>query len=170
MTRNTVALILILVSFAILVPGLMQPLITISASMEFLGVPQEIYKDTRSILQTIENLHNSGNDFVAGLILLFSVLVPIFKGILLIVVLAMREPHRKYRIFTFVRNISKWSMADVFVVGVYVAFLASKATDALDAEMHSGFYFFTFYCIVSLIALQFMRVDDPDHSVAGAAQ
>ena len=63
--------------------------------------------------------------------------------------------------FAFVRSISKWSMADVFVVGVFVAFLASNATPNMDAQIHSGFYFFTAYCLVSLLALQFMHVAAP---------
>ena len=54
------------------------------------------------------------------------------------------------------------SMADVFVVGVYVAFLSAKATDNLDAELHIGFYLFASYCLVALVALQFMVVDPPD--------
>ena len=68
--RNMVALGLILVSLAILIPGLTEPLITIRASVSIMGQSHEMFRDTRSIIQTIRNLHESGNDFVAGLILL----------------------------------------------------------------------------------------------------
>jgi len=159
--RNVVAVSLIVLSFVLLIPGLTKPLITISASVTLMGRTIELFKQTRSILQSIRTLHESGNDFVAGLILLFSVIVPFAKGTLLLLSLVLRSPALRYRIFAFVRSISKWAMADVFVMGVYMAFLAAKATDNLDAELHSGFYWFTSYCLVSLLSLQFMFVEQP---------
>lgn len=160
--RNIIAFVLTIVSFAILVPGLIKPTVTISASVEWFGQQQEIFRETRSITRIIRSLHESGNDFVAGLILLFSVIVPVVKGALLAFVAIVNDPVRRYRVYRFVRDISKWAMADVFVVGVYVAFLSAKATDNLDAELHIGFYLFTAYCLVALVALQFMVVDPPD--------
>lgn len=160
--RNYVAIALILVSYALLVPGLTKPLLTITASIDFMGMSRELFRDTRSILQTVRNLHESGNDFVAGLVLLFSIIVPVAKGLLLLVVLTLSDGSRRFRLFRFVRSISKWSMSDVFLVGVYVAYLAAKATDNLDAVAEVGFYYFTGYCLVSLLALQFMVVERPD--------
>ena len=160
--RNIIAVVLTILSFVILVPGLIKPTITISASVEWFGQQQEIFRETRSIIRIIRSLHESGNDFVAGLILLFSVVVPFVKGVLLGIVAIMNNPASRYRIYRFVRDISKWAMADVFVVGVYLAFLSAKATDNLDAELHVGFYLFTAYCLVALVALQFMVVDPPE--------
>lgn len=157
--RNIIALILVLVSFVLLIPGLTQDIVTITATLSLMGVETELFRDTRSILQTIRSLHESGNDFVAGLILLFSVLVPFIKGALLGVAATMKAVRWRLGIAGFVRSISKWAMADVFVVGVYIAYLSAKATDNLDAELHSGFYWFTGYCLVSLLALQFMKLE-----------
>ena len=39
----------------------------------------EIFKETQSILRAIDRLYDSKNYFVAGLILLFSVIVPFIK-------------------------------------------------------------------------------------------
>jgi uncharacterized paraquat-inducible protein A len=152
--RNIVAVVLVIVSLIVVVPGLTRPLITIKAT--FFG--QELFTDTRSILQSVKSLHESGNDFVAGLILFFSVLVPFVKALLLAVVAAMKPSLRRYQVFALVRGISKWAMADVFVVGVYIAYLSAKATDALDAELHEGFYWFVAYCLISLVAIQVARV------------
>ena len=159
--RNIIAVALILVSFVVLIPGLYKPLITLTASIPIpgTGVSQEIFNDTRSIIETIRKLHESGNDFVAGLILLFSVIVPFVKGALLLISLFMKAAVARVRIFRFVKAISKWAMADVFVVGVYISFLSAKATDNLDAEIHIGFYLFTAYCLISLLSLQFMKVE-----------
>ncbi|HXV78198.1 MAG TPA: paraquat-inducible protein A [Candidatus Polarisedimenticolaceae bacterium] len=169
--RNVVALGLVLLSFGLLVPGLILPLITIRASFNFMGNTIDVFNQTRSIVQSIKDLHESGNDFVAGLILLFSVLVPLFKGALLGAVALARSPSWRRRLFVFVRGISKWAMADVFAVGVYVAFLAAKASENLDARVGTGFYWFVAYCLVSLAALQFMWVApaNPPSSAGGRA-
>jgi uncharacterized paraquat-inducible protein A len=159
--RNLVAIGLILISYALLYPGLTKPLLTITASIDFMGVSQELFRETRSILQTVRNLHESGNDFVAGLVLLFSVIVPVVKGLLLLVALTLRNAKLRFDLFRFVRAISKWSMSDVFLVGVYVAYLAAKATDNLDAVAEVGFYYFAGYCLVSLLSLQFMKIESP---------
>ncbi len=157
-TRNRVAILLTLVSLVMLIPGLLAPLITITASMDLLGVSRELFRETRSILGAIQSLHDSGNDFVAGLILLFSILVPALKALLLFVILLLRKPESRHRLYLFVRSISKWSMADVFVVGVFIALLAAKATDNLDGVIGSGFYWFTGYAVVSNLAFQFLVV------------
>lgn len=159
MKNNRIALVLILLSFVLLVPGLIKPLLTIDASIEFMGLRRDLFTETRSILQTVRSLHESGNDFVAGLILLFSVIVPFAKGISLLIVLALKNQAARLKIHRFIDNISKWSMADVFLVGVYVAFLSAKATDNLDATIHRGFYYFAAYCLVSITSLHFMRLE-----------
>jgi hypothetical protein len=45
-------------------------------------------------------------------------------------------------------------MADVFAVGVFIAYLGGAAIESLDAILEPGFYYFTGYCIVSLLSLQ----------------
>jgi uncharacterized paraquat-inducible protein A len=87
--------------------------------------------------------------------------VPFAKALALGVILALRRPHARYRAYLFVRGISKWSMADVFAVGVFIAFLAAKATDNLDAVAGVGFYCFAGYCLVSNLAFQLLHVPPP---------
>ena len=100
-------------------------------------------------------------DRVAALILLFSILVPLTKAAILAVILAGRRQVTKYRLYLFVRSISKWSMADVFAVGVFIALLAAKGTDNLDATAGLGFYCFAGYCLVSNLAFQALHVPEP---------
>lgn len=164
--RNLFAVLLVLISLVVVVPGLIQPIITLSANM----MGRQVFAETRSILQTVKDLHESGNYVVAGLILFFSVLVPFIKAVLLGVVGLLKPTvPLRYRIFAFVRGISKWAMADVFVVGVYIAYLSAKATDALDAELHEGFYFFTAYCLISLLSVQVMLVERPQEPPVSSA-
>jgi uncharacterized paraquat-inducible protein A len=160
-TRNRIALALSLVSLALLVPGLIEPVLTIRATMEFFGSERELTNETRSVIGAIRSLHASGNDFVAGLILLFSVLVPLLKAALVVPILALRRSRWSYRLFRFVRGISKWSMADVFAVGMLIALLVAKGTANLSAVAGAGFYYFTAYCLVSNAAFQVLHVDEP---------
>lgn len=159
--RNLAALGLTVVSLGLLLPGLTRPALTITASITALGQTREVFRQTQGIVEAVRSLYESGNLFVAGLILLFSIAIPFIKALLLGAILAMRSSTGRYRLYLFVRSISKWSMADVFAVGVFIAFLAAKATDNLDAVAGPGFYYFAGYCLVSNLAFQLLRVDPP---------
>lgn len=162
-TRNTIALILTVISLGLLWPGLTDPVLTITASMKIIGPPKEVFRQSQSIVESVRNLYNSGNVFVAGMILLFSITVPLIKAALLLIILATKQSAARFRLYTFSRSVSKWAMADVFVVGVFIAFLAAKATDNLNAVAERGFYFFAAYCLVSNLAFQLLRIAPPDN-------
>lgn len=159
--RNTTAIVLTAISLALLWPGLTEPVLTITASMKLLGPPKEIFRQSQSIIGSVRALYNNGNLFVAALILLFSITVPFIKAALLVVIVASRPSLMRQRLFAFARSVSKWAMADVFAVGVFIAFLAAKGTDNLDAVAERGFYFFAAYCLVSNLAFQLLLVTPP---------
>jgi len=163
-TRNWIAVGLTLVSLALIVPGLRSDAMTITASIPIFNKPTEIFRETQSILRAIKRLYDSQNYFVAGLILLFSVIVPFIKAALLAVILRTKNPVTRYRLFQFVRSVSKWAMADVFAVGIFIAFMAGNAIDNLNASVHPGFYYFIAYCLVSNLAFQFLHVPPPSTS------
>jgi paraquat-inducible protein A len=165
-TRNKVAVGLTLVSLGLLIPGLSQPALTIVASIPIFNKPTEIFRQTQNVVEAVKSLYETGNYFVAGLILLFSIIVPFIKAAMLAVILTTKDAVLRYRIYLFTRSISKWAMADVFAVGVFIAFMASKAIDNLDAVMGSGFYYFVGYCLVSNLAFQFLHVAPPDQAPA----
>src|SRR5688500_10241598 len=158
-TRNWIAVGLTIVSLALLVPGLRSDALTITATMPLLKRP--LYEETQSIMRAARRLYDSRNYFVAGLVIFFSLVVPVIKIVLLGAVLLMKSPLTRYRIYLFTRSISKWAMADVFAVGVFIAFLAANALDNLDAKLHPGYYYFVAYCLVSNVAFQFLHVDPP---------
>jgi uncharacterized paraquat-inducible protein A len=166
-TRNWIAVGLTIVSLVLLVPGLRSDALTITATMPLLKKP--LFVETQSILRAVRRLYDSENYFVAFLVLFFSVVVPFIKAFLLGVILWIKSPATKYRTYLFVRSISKWAMADVFAVGVFIAFLAANALDNLDAALHPGYYFFVAYCLVSNIAFQFMDVPPPPATVSAGS-
>lgn len=156
--RNIGAVALTVVSLGLLWPGLTDPVLTIIASIKLLGPPREIFRQSQSILESVQSLYNGGNLFVAGLILFFSITVPFLKAVLLLIIVWNNNGPAQRRLYAFARSVSKWAMADVFVVGVLMAFLAAKGTDNLDAKAEPGFYFFAAYCLVSNLAFQLLEL------------
>jgi uncharacterized paraquat-inducible protein A len=159
--RNIAAIVLTVVSLALLWPGLTEPVLSISATMTFLGKSRELFRQTQSIVESVRNLHQSGNSFVAALILCFSITVPAIKALLLLAYFAARQPATRRRVHGIVNAVSKWAMADVFVVAVFIAFLAANATDNLHATAERGFYFFAAYCLLSNLAFQLLERPAP---------
>lgn len=174
-TRNALAFCLVIVSFVLLFPGLTLPFLTVDASIKILLFRKTILHQRRSVVSTIVQLYHHGHPTVACLITLFSVVVPIVKGhfcsasssevtrragCLLLAVMCIRSPVIKHRIHRLVDLIGKWSMADVFAVGVVVAMLSLQAAENITAHFELGFYYFVCYCIVSLLAVQLLYVPD----------
>lgn len=126
----------------------------------------EVYTQTRSILGAARNLYDVGSPLPATLILLFSVVVPLGKSGLVIWAVFTKDSGARQRILDFVEAIAKWSMADVFVVALFITYLAAIATQgappggspplvAFAAQFGPGFYWFTAYCLFSLASQQY---------------
>lgn len=118
----------------------------------------EAYQKTRSIWGTITELAKSDNVLVAVLVAAFSVVIPVIKLLLQTVLLLVNKRTLQQKIERIVHNISKWSMADVFVIAIIVAFLAGNADGQMgellkmQAELGVGFWFFTAYCVFSILS------------------
>ncbi len=87
---------------------------------------------------------------------------------LLGVIPLLKTTESRSKLFLFVRSISKWAMVDVFVVAIWVAFLAGKAADNFDATIERGFYFFVAYCLLSLAAMQVLWIQGSEQADAAA--
>jgi hypothetical protein len=142
------------------------PEITASLQKSVNEVP--VYEQTRSIVGSVKQLYRVGSPVPATLILLFSVIVPLGKGALVAWAAFMADGTRRRRTLVFVESIAKWSMADVFVVALFIAYLAAQATQtppgsaaaappliAFTAHFGPGFYWFAAYCLFSLASQQF---------------
>ncbi len=157
--RNIVATALIAISLICLYPGLTKPMLQITAAAELPFVGRvEMFNQIQSVIESVEALYESKNRLVASLILLFSVIVPLIKASILLSALAFPRLTWRWHLFRFVELIGKWSMADVFVVAVFMAFLATEAHTAVTAILHPGFYYFTAYCLISLLSIQVMDI------------
>jgi hypothetical protein len=140
----------------------------ITASLQKSVNEVTVYEQTRSIVGSVKQLYKVGSAVPATLILLFSVIVPLGKGALVAWAAFMADGTRRRRTLVFVESIAKWSMADVFVVALFIAYLAAQATQtptgsaavappliAFTAHFGPGFYWFAAYCLFSLASQQF---------------
>jgi hypothetical protein len=131
------------------------------------GEDIQVYEQSRSIMSAVQQLYEVGSPIPATLILLFSVIVPLTKGALVGAAMFVPDERRRRRMLQVVVAIAKWSMADVFVVALFIAYLAAHATQdapgdaaggpplvAFTATFGAGFYWFTAYCLFSLGAQQ----------------
>ena len=124
----------------------------------------EVFEQTRSIVSSVRRLYEVGSPVPATLILLFSVVVPFVKTALVGWAMFVADETRRRRTLAFVETIAKWSMADVFVVALFITYLAAMASQttpaqgaslvAFKAEFGSGFYWFAAYCVFSLASQQ----------------
>jgi len=148
-----------LCSIILLIPGLTQPILTIKAEVVFFGMTKTLLHDTRSIWDTVLQFKNDGHFLVAGLIFLFSIFIPFLKLSLFIFGILFKKGTHLSFIHHGINAISKWAMADVFVVGLWILFLSANTMDAVSASMGSGFYYFTGYCLMSILGFQSYKIN-----------
>ena len=140
-----------------------QPRLLLTAVSNFLGFDQiegnlEVYTSTRSIWGTAQSLADNGYLGVALLIVFFSLVIPVFKLVLQAASLFISKDELRGPLLWLNASLSKWSMADVFVMGLLVAFLAGGAAEKTDdiltmqASLGTGFYYFLAYCLFSVAA------------------
>lgn len=147
-------LLFALCSYALLWPGVTEPIMTLSAQVSLFGLKTQLFHETRSIWETVVKLHDLGYTPVAVLIVSFSVIIPLLKLALIISTWLLPSVLR----WRLIAALGKWSMADVFVVAILVAFFTAKATAELSAELLPGFYWFTAFCLCSVISGQMLTL------------
>jgi paraquat-inducible protein A len=173
-------LLLTLAGFALLVPGVILPvyslIITSRVEAQLFASPVDvtIYEVHRSILGAVRDLWRSGDWLVSILILFFSIAVPVFKSSALVASLYVSSEKLRSVLVRLVDLIGKWSMADVFVVALFLAFLATREqaqansfkvpflfqqvevglTSRLTSSLGPGFYYFLAHCLSSILWTQ----------------
>ncbi len=143
-------IISVLLSLVVLFAGLTAPMIEIDARFQqvnFLLIgehisfnDQVIFFQSKSILQVIDILFETGkvdSFFVGILILAFSIIFPIAKLISTQIYLAGNEKIRRSKILKFFAFKSgKWSMADVYVIAIFMAYIGFQGI--LDHQLSNA--------------------------------
>ena len=175
-------LLLVSAGGCLLFNGVALPMIDIEAtisdfSLQLMGEPvvfkdQVLFYQSKSILQVVHVLITDGSVglvSVGVLVLVFSVLFPVSKIIAsLITIHSGKAPTNKLHRFLVFKS-GKWSMADVMVVAIFMAFIGFSGivtnqlevlrnyTDQVEmlttnnSGLRMGFYLFAMYCVVGLL-------------------
>ena len=168
-------------ALACLITGLFTPMMEISAFERDLEIPLKFktglfslnidytqtfkgdlyfYYQSKSIVELITLLFRQQNFVVAISILLFSVMIPLSKLLLSGFVL-LRPAYWNNAIIRFIlEKTGKWSMADVFVVALFLGYLAFSNMQAgirAESQVLVGLYFFLGYCLLAIVLPTYLK-------------
>ena len=137
-----------------LVVGILAPLLTIVAHQEVAVLGRVVLSyETKSFADTVGSLVDSGNWPVAALLATFSLVIPTGKLALSAVALGPRgNLEFRVRAHWILHHLGRWSMTDVFVVAILVAFFASAKAEATTAQVGVGLYFFATHTLLAVLA------------------
>ncbi|MFT4563292.1 MAG: paraquat-inducible protein A [Gammaproteobacteria bacterium] len=145
------AIDILAISAVCFIVGLIAPIFSLKAYTAVPLLGEVVLKfEAKSILTTITSLIESRSHFTALLITAFSVVTPLLKLVIALLVLQRRWPNWHRHGLSVMHAIGKWSMADVFVVSVFVAYFAARGDSFSDARVELGLYYFSGYCLLSL--------------------
>ena len=175
MYKKHLGFILNISAIALFVPGIILPMF--SLNMEMMAklaqsqLTSNLVDKELSILATVNDLWHDDRLLVAGLIFFFSVCVPLLKTSLVCIAYFIKHHNTEQKILNWLNAIGKWSMADVFVVAIFLAILSTNHAETADSQSFAlfgfkldliissqtlstagmGFYYFTGYCLLSLL-------------------
>lgn len=173
--QKHVGFVLNIIALGLFFPGILLPMFNLEMALaaSISGSPaitSDLVNQELSIMQTVTELYNDQRVFVALLIFAFSVCIPLLKTTLISIAYFAKKQKIATRLLRFVGAIGKWSMADVFVVAVFLAVLSTNHAETANQQQLSifgfelalnissqtlsnvgdGFYYFVGYCLVSL--------------------
>lgn len=125
-----------------------------------------LFNEKRSVVSLLQRLWTDKNYWPFTLIFLFGIAIPILKSALLYYIILVKNHNMKWR--HLVNAISKWAMADVFAISIFVAFLGANSMQNTKAVLEPGFYYFSGYVILSGIVAMLCR-KLPDNSAPQTA-
>lgn len=142
----------LLVSIMCLFVGLIAPMMQMTASKELPVLGEVVFKyEAKSIFSTVQSLFSHGNIIIAALITLLSIFVPLLKMSVVGMNLFNVAPSLHKKAHDLIHLLGKWSMADVFVVAILISIFALDTQDFTRAGSDLGLYFFSAYCLLSLL-------------------
>ena len=179
--KKHIGFILNLAAIGLFIPGIILPIFSlameVTANVGAGSLTSEIVNKELSLIATIEELWHDQRFLVASLIFAFSIAIPILKTAMISASYFIKNSQTANKLVAFVNVIGKWSMADVFIVAIFLAVLSTNHAETatqqqislfafkLDVLISSetlsnisqGFYYFTGYCLLSILGTQFMQ-------------
>ena len=176
------------IALGLFFPGILLPMFYLNMEMaaELSGsaLTSALVDKQLSIMTTVRELFDDKRILVAFLIFLFSVIIPLLKTTLISIAYFKPGSRVEAKLVSFVSNIGKWSMADVFVVAVFLAILSTNHAETMESHQFKvfgfgmnldistqtlsnagqGFYYFAAYCLISLLGSHLLLSSAKHHS------
>mgnify|MGYP001574328455 FL=1 len=133
--------IAIAINAVLFVCGIVAPMLTLEKFV--------LFSNTFSIITGITTLLEEGKIFLFIIITLFSLVLPTAKLIVIFLVLRQKTKAQLQRYLQLMHTYGKWSMLDVFVVGIMVVII--KIEGMIKVELHYGFYIFTSAVLMTMV-------------------
>ncbi|WP_085899252.1 paraquat-inducible protein A [Kiloniella majae] len=116
-----------------------------------------LFEDLISISGAIDQLAHGGEYLIAVIILLFSVIFPTIKILVANYIWRARSVGHKsvQRAVKLIDLLGKWSMLDVFIVGMIV--ISAKSSGMANATSQPGMYYFGTSVICSMLAVILLK-------------
>lgn len=140
------------ISLVLLGLGWVKDILHIDISVHYI-IDLNLFSEKRSVLGMLKKLWDDQSYWPWLLIFVFGIIVPLVKSGIIFYLILGKNPDVKWQ--RFVSAISKWAMADVFTISIFVAFLGANAMESTSATLQSGFYFFSGYVILSGVVAMF---------------
>ncbi len=134
--------------------------LALGITLPILKLTQFAFWETEhSLLSTVGVLLRDGQTFLGGVVLVFSVLLPVTKLLYLLLVstLPPTEIVRQHRRLRALEWLGKWSMHDVLVLALTIFFVKSQGV--YDAASLNGVYFFTAAVLLMILSYAWIRTD-----------
>jgi len=181
---------MLLASFAVLIPGLTETLFSFDVAIHIFGVRVTVTSDpsgtpgpiTESTISVIGLLWSSGSHLGAVLIILYAMVIPVLKLILLCLGELWRcseDPSRVHvarGCIKTVQIISKWACPDMFAYILLLYLVRSldlrSSTIEAPAQLDIGFICFSIFCTFSTVtslAIQLPPKPQNDENFTAAA-
>lgn len=111
-----------------------------------------------SLITTVYTLIQRNQIFLGSLVFIFSILLPVFKILYLVMLTTMTAEalERQYFRLRALEWLGKWSMHDVLVLALMIFFVKSQGI--YDATSLSGVYFFTLAVVFMILAYAWLNV------------
>jgi len=178
MYKKHIGFALNIIALGLFFPGILLTMFSfnmeMSANLSGSDLTSSLIDKELSIMATVSELWQDQRLLVAVLIFAFSVCIPLLKTLLLCFAYFTQSLQIEKKLINFVAAIGKWSMADVFVIAIFLAIMSTNHADTSTTEQFSvfgfkialdistqtlsaageGFYYFTAYCLLSLIGTQ----------------
>ena len=143
---------LLSLSIIALITGWFSPILEITAYQDIPMLGNTIFQyESKSIITALQKIYSQGQYGIAAIILLFTVITPIIKTIIMLTLSFRQNINLSSKRMKFLSWIGKWSMLDVFVVAIVVTYFSMKESGQTDANLQIGVYYFSIYVVLSMI-------------------